>query len=345
MSRIASASRSAGTFFILVFAASTPFWVLGAIALYGEPERTGRGARASRPRAARLRLARQYLADRSCRIAAEPPPVPAHPWTPAVRGLLSSPSADRGRASIGPPPDHAALLPAGREAPRRVQRAAAGRTVEPVGRQRPRGRTSHGRDRGPQARGAGPRGGRRRDCPLLAGVRPPVANLRAPLHGNRRTNVVRPRADGGIVMAGRFAWAAIAIADLGVLLYGFLALAMPESLTPGYEAFTGHSWPDLVASDPRIAEFLVLLFRLLGALNVAAGLAGLLIAVVPFRSGARWSWFALLARERRRIRRPDHVRPGRRCDRGPGGSGAGGVRGHSARPRTQLPPGCPGARG
>jgi hypothetical protein len=96
-------------------------------------------------------------------------------------------------------------------------------------------------------------------------------------------------------MAGRFAWAAIAIADLGILLYGFLALAMPESLTPGYEAFTGHSWPALVASDPRTAEFLVLLFRLLGALNVAAGLAGLLIAAVPFRSGARWSWFALLA--------------------------------------------------
>jgi hypothetical protein len=96
-------------------------------------------------------------------------------------------------------------------------------------------------------------------------------------------------------MAGGFAWAAIAIADLGVLLYGFLALAMPESLTPGYEAFTGHSWPGLVASDPRMAEFLVLLFRLLGALNVAAGLAGLLIAVVPFRSGARWSWYALLA--------------------------------------------------
>ncbi len=96
-------------------------------------------------------------------------------------------------------------------------------------------------------------------------------------------------------MAGRFAWAAIAIADLGVLLYGMLALAMPESLAPGYEAFTGRSWPGLVASDPRAAEFLVLLFRLLGALNVAAGLAGLLIAVVPFRSGARWSWFALLA--------------------------------------------------
>lgn len=96
-------------------------------------------------------------------------------------------------------------------------------------------------------------------------------------------------------MVGRFAWAAIAVADLGVLLYGFLALAMPEALAPGYEAFTDRIWPDLVASDPRTAEFLVLLFRLLGALNVAAGLAGLLIALIPFRSGARWSWFALLA--------------------------------------------------
>ncbi len=96
-------------------------------------------------------------------------------------------------------------------------------------------------------------------------------------------------------MVRRLVWASIALADFGVLLYGILALAMPESLTPGYEAFTGRSWAGLVASDPRMAEFLLVLFRLLGALNVAAGLAGLLITVIPFRSGARWSWFAVLA--------------------------------------------------
>lgn len=49
-------------------------------------------------------------------------------------------------------------------------------------------------------------------------------------------------------MAGRSAWAAISAADLGVLLYGFLTLAMPVALAPGYESFTGCSWPDLVAS-------------------------------------------------------------------------------------------------
>lgn len=96
-------------------------------------------------------------------------------------------------------------------------------------------------------------------------------------------------------MVARRAWAVIAVADFGVMLYGFLALVAPETLAQGYESYTGRSWSGLTASDPRTTELLVLLFRLLGALNIATGLAALLIAVIPFRSGARWSWFALLA--------------------------------------------------
>jgi hypothetical protein len=45
----------------------------------------------------------------------------------------------------------------------------------------------------------------------------------------------------------RFAWVAIVIADLGVLLYGFLAAVAPDELIAGYESYTDVAWADLAA--------------------------------------------------------------------------------------------------
>jgi hypothetical protein len=100
-----------------------------------------------------------------------------------------------------------------------------------------------------------------------------------------------------------WAWAVLVVADIGLLMWAAMAAAAPEllvgpgSLTilpAGYQGFTGGSWRALVASSPRTAEYLTLLFRMFGLYGVAFSLLAIAIAATAFRRGERWAWWALL---------------------------------------------------
>jgi len=96
----------------------------------------------------------------------------------------------------------------------------------------------------------------------------------------------------------QFAWLAIVFADAGLLLWGALTLIAPECpgacMTNGYETFTRQSWADLAAASAFTANFLLLLFRVFGAYNVAFGFLGIAVAATAFRRGEAWAWWALL---------------------------------------------------
>jgi hypothetical protein len=101
----------------------------------------------------------------------------------------------------------------------------------------------------------------------------------------------------------RFAWIAIVIADAGFLAWGAMAALLPQFLpgpggTPiviaGYQGFTHGSWAELVATSPKTAEFITLVFRLFGVLCATFGIVGVFIAANAFRRGERWAWWALL---------------------------------------------------
>lgn len=84
------------------------------------------------------------------------------------------------------------------------------------------------------------------------------------------------------------------IADLGVLLYGLMVIFVPSVLSEGFRVSTGQSWSTLLSVSPKTAEYLMLLWRLLGALNVAFAVVAIAIVLVSFRKGEAWSWYALL---------------------------------------------------
>jgi hypothetical protein len=86
----------------------------------------------------------------------------------------------------------------------------------------------------------------------------------------------------------------ILVADAGIVLYGTLAVATPSLLTAGYESYSSTSWPSLVAQAPETAAYLLLIYRMVGGLNVALGITLIAIIVGPFRRGERWAWFTLL---------------------------------------------------
>jgi hypothetical protein len=101
-----------------------------------------------------------------------------------------------------------------------------------------------------------------------------------------------------LTRARQFAWLGIVVADAGLLAWGALTVIAPQCpgacMTNGYETFTNQSWADLAATSASISNFLVLLFRVFGAYNVAFGLLGIAVAATAFRRGEVWAWWALL---------------------------------------------------
>ena len=101
----------------------------------------------------------------------------------------------------------------------------------------------------------------------------------------------------------RVAWIIILLADIGLLAWGAMAAIAPEHLlgpnsTPileaEYEGFTGYSWPELIATSPKTADLLTLVFRMYGIYGVAFSLMAIAIAVTAFRRGDIWAWWTLL---------------------------------------------------
>lgn len=92
----------------------------------------------------------------------------------------------------------------------------------------------------------------------------------------------------------RSAWILILAADAGMFLYGIMAVASPAAMTAGYESYTNSSWTGLTASTPALASYLLLLYRLIGGLNVGLGLVLIAVVVAPYRRGERWAWVAVL---------------------------------------------------
>jgi hypothetical protein len=101
----------------------------------------------------------------------------------------------------------------------------------------------------------------------------------------------------------RIAWIVLVVADAGLLVWGLGAATIPGHLLgpggapilpAGFEGYTGGSWDQLVATAPKTAGYITLVFRMYGIYIVAFSLLGVAIATTAFRRGERWAWWALL---------------------------------------------------
>lgn len=92
----------------------------------------------------------------------------------------------------------------------------------------------------------------------------------------------------------RVAAATIAVADLAILAWGVLALLSPHQMAPGYDAYTGQTWAELKQQSPATAGYILVLTRLVGALNIATAIPLLVITLTAFRARRRWAWWTLL---------------------------------------------------
>ena len=101
----------------------------------------------------------------------------------------------------------------------------------------------------------------------------------------------------------QIAWILILLADIGLLAWAGMAAIAPEHLLgpnsmpilkAEYEGFTGYSWSELIATTPKTADLLTLVFRMYGIYGVAFSLMAIAVAVTAFRRGDSWAWWALL---------------------------------------------------
>ena len=101
----------------------------------------------------------------------------------------------------------------------------------------------------------------------------------------------------------RVAWILILLADLGLLAWGAMAAIAPEHLLgpnsmpilkAEYEGYTGYSWSELIATTPKTADLLTLVFRMYGIYGVAFSLMAIAISVTAYRHGEHWAWWVLL---------------------------------------------------
>ena len=60
------------------------------------------------------------------------------------------------------------------------------------------------------------------------------------------------------------------------------------------DTLANHTWEQLAAADAEVASIVSRLLVVLGLLGVAFGALSLVVALVPYRLGARWAWYALL---------------------------------------------------
>src|ERR1043166_9690686 len=75
----------------------------------------------------------------------------------------------------------------------------------------------------------------------------------------------------------RVAWILILIVDVGFVLWGAMAAALPDYLlgtggrpilTAGYEGFSRGTWSELAGTAPMTARYIGVLFRMYGVFNV-----------------------------------------------------------------------------
>jgi hypothetical protein len=117
------------------------------------------------------------------------------------------------------------------------------------------------------------------------------------------TYSVKSEADANALNRRRVAWILILIVDVAYVAWGATVAVMPDGLLgpggkailpAGYEGYSGGSWSELLRTSPMTANYMIVLFRMYGIYCVVFGFMGSAIALMAFRRGDRWAWWALL---------------------------------------------------
>ena len=83
------------------------------------------------------------------------------------------------------------------------------------------------------------------------------------------------------------------ITTIGLVAYGIMTILTPDVLSAGFYTFTNQEWILFNTGSNVIADYIILLWRLIGIFNLMAGLTLTLIVWRWLEAGNKWSWITL----------------------------------------------------
>lgn len=94
----------------------------------------------------------------------------------------------------------------------------------------------------------------------------------------------------------RYAWIVLLVVGAISLLIGLGDFIFAGNGDPALVAsMTGTPWTELMVTNPRTANLVNLLSRILGAWLIGFSILAVGISVTGYRKGDRWAWYALWA--------------------------------------------------
>lgn len=98
------------------------------------------------------------------------------------------------------------------------------------------------------------------------------------------------RADGTPARPQAISWLLVAtVAGVTALSAAYVGLTPAGDQTE----LTGRTWDQFASQDQEMASLVSRLLAVLGLIGAAFAVLALVVAVGPYRSGARWAWYAL----------------------------------------------------
>ena len=92
----------------------------------------------------------------------------------------------------------------------------------------------------------------------------------------------------------RYAWMLLFVEGIFGLVFALYFIFISRDPDPAVTMNKiGKTWDELIASDPRVADYLSYLLRFVGLSLVGISIFGMSVSATAYRRGEKWAWYAL----------------------------------------------------
>jgi len=94
----------------------------------------------------------------------------------------------------------------------------------------------------------------------------------------------------------RIGWKVMFGLGVFMVVMGLLLIFIPKAMfAPDFTSFTGESWSDFLANNPKPAGLFIIMQTLTAHIVIMAGLFFAVVAWHSYSRAEKWSWYTLLA--------------------------------------------------
>jgi uncharacterized membrane protein YgdD (TMEM256/DUF423 family) len=92
----------------------------------------------------------------------------------------------------------------------------------------------------------------------------------------------------------KLAWKLMLVMGIYLAAIGLFLLLAPQAPLGEEVTYVENTWGELVSTNPKLAEWFLLVSREKGAFALSIAAAVIAISFTSYKKGEKWSWYALL---------------------------------------------------